>query len=296
LAQSATDPELFEGRIPIGAAATVPLSVVTYTLNISDFGGNGIEIPTEGAPYRIEYVFVAREDQLVSVTPSGGWSIEESGWLLSSEFSGGVAALVLNPIDLPSDAADVRFEMEHDYHLGEAVVANVQVSTDGGLIWTPMVSTNGNPDDESGFSGQANGEYSVFDLNEYAGKQVYLRIEADGAEGFGEDDFWRIHSASTVFKAESDRFTVPRILELRPNFPNPFSQSTTISYTLPGPSDVNLAVYDVLGRRVSTIVDERQEAGSYSLRWEAGNIAGGTYFVRLTTSSGLVTQPMSIIR
>ncbi|MFV1981279.1 MAG: T9SS type A sorting domain-containing protein, partial [Rhodothermia bacterium] len=297
LAQSATDPDTFEGRIPIDAGATAPGSIVTYDVKIADFDGNEVEIPSTGTPYRIVYVFVAREDKLVGATPSGGWEPEDEGWLVSSQtYSAGTASLVLSPIDLPNDAAGIRFELLHDYHMPLSAKADVNVSTDGGRTWETIEPTDGYSQTETGFQEQADGVLSVFSLDSYAGRQVQLRIEFYATESLSKDDFWRIQSATVVLKAEGDRFTIPRSLKLHPNFPDPFRNTTTLSYTIPEPTIVNLAVYDILGRRVAQIVDEPMEPGTYTTHWNANALAAGTYFLQLQTKSGLAVEAISVIQ
>lgn len=75
--------------------------------------------------------------------------------------------------------------------------------------------------------------------------------------------------------------TAPAAFKLFPNFPNPFTEGTTIRYNLPDRMQVRVRVYDLLGRRVATLADEAQEAGQYDLRWETGRIASGMYICRI---------------
>ncbi|MBN2365866.1 MAG: T9SS C-terminal target domain-containing protein [Calditrichaeota bacterium] len=69
------------------------------------------------------------------------------------------------------------------------------------------------------------------------------------------------------------------------NYPNPFNPSTTIEFTLPEQSEVVLMVYDVLGRQVAVLAEGEKPAGTYRIRWQAGNIPGGVYFYRLQAGS-----------
>ena len=75
----------------------------------------------------------------------------------------------------------------------------------------------------------------------------------------------------------------PESFALVQNYPNPFNPSTVISYQLPVAGQVTLKIYDVLGREVTTLVNEKQNAGIYKLTWEPKNIASGTYFYRITS-------------
>ncbi len=71
---------------------------------------------------------------------------------------------------------------------------------------------------------------------------------------------------------------IPQTFELLQNFPNPFNSSTNIRYHLPKDATVNVTIYDVTGRRVTALLDTRQSAGYYSLRYDARFLASGVYF------------------
>lgn len=93
----------------------------------------------------------------------------------------------------------------------------------------------------------------------------------------------------------------PRGFELRQNYPNPFNPTTAISYQLPAISDVEIAVYNSLGQRVRTLVNARQPAGMYEVKWEGrdegGNPVGsGVYFYRLQTRNFTETRKMLLLR
>ena len=83
---------------------------------------------------------------------------------------------------------------------------------------------------------------------------------------------------------EENAALLPSQPELRQNFPNPFNAATTISYRLPNAARVNVAVYDVAGRLVAALMDAPQSAGEHSLRWDAGGMNSGVYFIRLRIS------------
>ncbi|MCX6160620.1 MAG: T9SS type A sorting domain-containing protein [Ignavibacteriae bacterium] len=89
---------------------------------------------------------------------------------------------------------------------------------------------------------------------------------------------------------------VPSSYSLRQNYPNPFNPSTTIRYNLPRAGVVKLAVYDVMGREVEMLVNERQAAGSYEAVWDGTRFASGVYFYRLTADGYGETRKMLMIR
>jgi len=72
---------------------------------------------------------------------------------------------------------------------------------------------------------------------------------------------------------------------LEQNYPNPFNPETKISYQIGSSEQVKLTVYDVLGREITTLVNEFQNAGNYSYNFDASNLAGGVYIYQLSTPS-----------
>ncbi|MCX6162719.1 MAG: T9SS type A sorting domain-containing protein [Ignavibacteriae bacterium] len=89
---------------------------------------------------------------------------------------------------------------------------------------------------------------------------------------------------------------IPASYSLHQNYPNPFNPVTKIQYELPRAGVVRLAVYDVMGREVESLVNERQAAGSYEAVWDGTRFASGVYFYRLTAEGYGETMKMMLIR
>jgi hypothetical protein len=89
---------------------------------------------------------------------------------------------------------------------------------------------------------------------------------------------------------------LPKVFALEQNYPNPFNPSTTIRYQLPVASEVKLEVYDVLGKKIATLVNERQSAGSYQVVWNASGLSSGTYFYRLQAGTFVETKKMIMVK
>jgi hypothetical protein len=89
---------------------------------------------------------------------------------------------------------------------------------------------------------------------------------------------------------------LPLRFALEQNYPNPFNPTTLIRYELPRMSDVNLAVYDMLGREVALLVNERKGPGRYSVEFQASVSATGVYFCRLTAGAFTQTRKMLVVR
>ncbi len=110
---------------------------------------------------------------------------------------------------------------------------------------------------------------------------------------------------SEAARQEAPRFTlridprgrVPAAFVLRGNAPNPFAGSTTIRYDLPEDAHVRITVYDALGRRVATLVDEEQRAGAdKAVRFGAEGLPSGVYFYRIEAGTTVRTRKMVHVR
>ncbi len=101
---------------------------------------------------------------------------------------------------------------------------------------------------------------------------------------------WHSHSISADLTVRSDRF------ELLGAYPNPFNPATDITYNLPRDSRVDLAVYNVLGKRVEQLVKEKQTAGQYHIWWDAATLPSGIYFVKMVTPEDEDTQQLLLLK
>jgi hypothetical protein len=90
--------------------------------------------------------------------------------------------------------------------------------------------------------------------------------------------------------------TIPERTELLANYPNPFNPSTTIQYRLSSDSNVKIDVFNSVGRKVATILDQQQQAGEYDITFNADNFSSGIYFYRLQTSDFVRTRSMVLIK
>ena len=78
--------------------------------------------------------------------------------------------------------------------------------------------------------------------------------------------------------------------------PNPFNPTTQITYTLSTHGHIRMAIYDVAGRRVVTLVNETQLAGEHVVEWNASGRTSGMYFCRLETLSGIETRKLILLK
>jgi hypothetical protein len=89
---------------------------------------------------------------------------------------------------------------------------------------------------------------------------------------------------------------VPNNYSLSQNYPNPFNPSTTINYRIAKADKVVLKIYDLLGKEVSTLVNENKSSGSYSVIFNAGNMPSGIYVYELRTSRFVSRNKMMLLK
>lgn len=105
----------------------------------------------------------------------------------------------------------------------------------------------------------------------------------------------------TAIKFSDRQEIVPSSVELFPNYPNPFNPTTTISYHLSKVTSIELEIYNLLGQKIITLLDEKQQAGEYRLKWNGidrfnRQVPSGIYMLRISTNKWSETQKLVLIR
>ena len=121
------------------------------------------------------------------------------------------------------------------------------------------------------------------------------------AKPFSENDIFHFKTLKDNIVSISPENSVVRTFSLAQNYPNPFNANTVIKYALPKAGQVKLTIYNVLGQRVVTLVDEKREAGYYSIKWEGANstgykVASGIYFYRIQADDFVRIRKMLFLR
>ncbi|NNF07391.1 MAG: T9SS type A sorting domain-containing protein [Candidatus Eisenbacteria bacterium] len=239
---------------------------------------------------------------------TGYWAAIDGQWQPGNQIS---SALRLPP--LPTLQPDTGLFMTFwQRFFSQGAEGWVCISQDGGNNWTPIMQL------DQTWDGYENNE--VLDLTPYlpvsGGAKPGVLESADAADCILEFWFsgppnsgaWFVDDVSFgtlplgTTSVGDEPAAPPTNFVLAPNFPNPFSASTTIQFAVPeNAGDVKLQIFDLNGRLVNTLMEEAMEAGLYTTTWDAKSSSGkrvapGIYFYRLRGDGFEKTKKMTLIR
>ncbi len=124
--------------------------------------------------------------------------------------------------------------------------------------------------------------WQILSLNYDNINKAVIKLEPSGNGGLTDFNFDNFLFGDLITVLEDSTSLIPKSYNLSQNYPNPFNPSTVINYQLPQAGKVILKVYDILGNEIITLVDENKDAGSYSVTFDASNLASGIYIYELT--------------
>jgi hypothetical protein len=129
---------------------------------------------------------------------------------------------------------------------------------------------------------------------------LHIHALASDSSGYAyvgtNNGIWRRPFSELVVSVNATASQVPQELSLSQNYPNPFNPTTIIKYELPKSSEVRLSVFDVLGREVTVLVDERTDAGVHEVKFDGSNLSSGVYFYRLQAGDFTQTKRLLLLK
>lgn len=111
-----------------------------------------------------------------------------------------------------------------------------------------------------------------------------------------------LYGDTTLVSVKDKKNALPATIKLYQNYPNPFNPSTTISFDLSYPQNISLVIYDILGKEIFRLVDNKYySSGSYKITWDGKENSGsrapnGIYFYRLITDKQSLTKSMILLK
>jgi len=121
-------------------------------------------------------------------------------------------------------------------------------------------------------------------------ESTYPWVQYRAASGY----LWKLGIANTgIYQVDPK---LPTDFALAGNYPNPFNPVTTIEFQLPNASEVEVSIYDITGKRVETLVNERLDGGVYKVAWNASSMPSGVYFARMTAGEFSATHKVMLVK
>jgi len=125
-------------------------------------------------------------------------------------------------------------------------------------------------------------------------QNFYYQVTAD--YGFGESIPSNESSVILTSIYDSKNNTMPAEYSLFQNYPNPFNPVTTIEYSIPQRCSVEITIYDILGREISSFFEKEKSIGHYNIKFNASNLASGVYFYRMKAGNYIETKKMILLK
>jgi hypothetical protein len=126
-----------------------------------------------------------------------------------------------------------------------------------------------------------------------------IDLDNDGTDellSYADNDIYIYHAEIAPNGTMDNSPGTPSRFCLYANYPNPFNPTTTIKYDLPKSSDVTIDIFDILGRKIETLVSGKQSVGSHSATWYAGDATSGVYFYRIKAGDYCDTRKCLLLK
>lgn len=125
---------------------------------------------------------------------------------------------------------------------------------------------------------------------------MYTIFGNGDTDDLGESELWYLSGVTFQLTSVDDQVATPSKFELAQNYPNPFNPATTIKFTIPEKNHVTLKVFDMLGREVSTLVNEIKDAGTHFVKFAGKDLPSGIYLYTLTAGNYTATKKMMLVK
>ncbi|MDQ3020974.1 MAG: T9SS type A sorting domain-containing protein [Bacteroidota bacterium] len=186
----------------------------------------------------------------------------------------------LGPIMRWIEGTNICYLTAKEPSLIGGVMSGVLKSTDGGLNWTPMTTS------DLGI---------IYMDTKRIGSNIYGYSISTLPGAFGGNLVLKVTDAIVGINQISE--LVPDGYNLSQNYPNPFNPITVIRYSLIENRFATLKVYDMLGNEITTLVNEKQNAGTYEVDFDGSNFSSGVYFYKLLVDGNIIdTKRMVLLK
>jgi uncharacterized repeat protein (TIGR01451 family) len=204
-----------------------------------------------------------------------------------------VSMTLTNPINVSTNPV-VYLSFFHRYATEAGYdFCYVEVSSDNGASWNSVAQFDGT---------LSSWTQESYDITQFAGgstqMKIRFRLQSDAgltADGWYVDDVKLTNYCGTLTGAPGSS-QLPAVYSLGQNYPNPFNPSTVIKFQIPKESQVKITVYDVLGKNVATLINEKKSAGYHQVEFSASGLASGLYLYKIEAGSFTDVKKMMLIK
>ncbi|MCI0449555.1 MAG: T9SS type A sorting domain-containing protein [Chlorobi bacterium] len=301
LASFATDSSIFNFTISnsapnncgIPTTLTIKLDTTTiYTANVYILVGTGIVVLNDNGSTFNNWTATGPWDITTSQFNSPPSSFTDSP---TGNYGNNinVSMTLTNPINVSANPV-VYLSFFHKYTTEAGYdFCYVEVSSNNGSNWSTVAQYDGT---------LSTWTEQVFDITQYANgstqMKIRFRLQTDPSltfDGWYVDDIKVTNYCGTLVGI-SGNSQLPGTFALAQNFPNPFNPGTVIKYQLPKESLVKITIYDVLGKNVATLINEKKNAGYHQVEFNASGLASGLYLYKIEAGSFTDVKKMMLIK
>jgi hypothetical protein len=247
------------GGVAVSQEAQIDFVNCTFADNSSAFGG-GLDIRTGGRVNVINSIFWNNTNQQIGITTTDSR----------------VSSLTLNYCDIQNGLDSISVDTSSVFNWGDG---NMDVDP----LFTHPVGADYHLQDGSPCIGagidslEITGTWYLAPITDLEGNPRPNPVGSMPDMGAYESPL------ALPLAISSDGNRIPDKFVLHQNYPNPFNPVTCIRFDLPRAEDVQLLIYDVLGRQIAILINQKLVAGSHEIQWDAENIPSGIYFYQLKT-------------
>lgn len=243
-----------------------------------------------------------------------GWGVQKSSMHASSgdyalysrkdrsyKFADTTTTTFFSSFNLSSlETAYISFSTKYEFYEGD--VGYVEVSVDNGQTWEQIGEPFTGNQSEHELSEIPLDSYVKSDIEEFTMRFKIINNPKNSFPKWYIDDVI-LHpneESSTAVKSEP-HYIEPDYFVLNKNYPNPFNQSTVITYSMSHQQHLTIKILNILGQEVATLLDKQQMPGEYSITWNGRDHSGhevnsGVYYCRIQTVNKTLTRKMLLLK
>ena len=242
----------------------------------------------------------ADSDDWVELLNAGETEVDLSGWILKDDDDTHSFTIPEGTVVAPQDFLVISHSVSdfESFHPNVPVIGEMDFGLSGGGDQVRLFDNNGflvdslEYDDKDPWPLEADGDGYTLELtNSDSDNSLAENWEASFDTGGSPGA-----QNSSVLSLENPGESVPKEVKLYSNYPNPFNPLTNISFDLPEAGRTSLRIYDVLGRHVAHLINERLAAGRHTVTFNAEGLSSGVYLYRLETGSASYIGKMLLVK